>query len=133
MTEHIQMAKYTLTNDLSGNRFAVSYCSCKNLFKSVGNTAPIEKLVKDVNKQFTNETRTATKHKKFFGVLDQSLYWNGGEVFSFSVLYYSLLTRKLSVWENWAVLIEGKGTTVSLPPKRSWSSKEVHGIRKLVF
>lgn len=55
VTKHIQMTKYTLTNDLSGNRFAVSYCSFKNLFKSVGNTTPIEKLVKDVNKQFTNK------------------------------------------------------------------------------
>lgn len=55
VTEHMQMTKYTLTNDLSGNRFAVSYCSCKNLFKSVGNTSPIEKLVKHVTKQFTNK------------------------------------------------------------------------------
>lgn len=27
VTRHIQMTKYILTNNLSGNRFAVSYCS----------------------------------------------------------------------------------------------------------
>lgn len=60
----------------------------------MGNTTPIEKLVKDVNKQFTNEIQTTSKHKMFFGVLDQTLHCNGGKVFSVSLLYYSLLTRK---------------------------------------